>query len=523
MNVAVLHYHLNHGGVTQVIANHLRALDRAVAGEERPRVALLHGGRAEGWPAGFASRLTSLELSTAVAPRLEYDSAPVHEPAPLADQLRARLAERGFAPEKTLLHVHNHSLGKNASLAGALAMLARDGFALLLQIHDFAEDCRPRNYRHLRTALGEGDLGPVLYPQAPAIHYAALNGRDEGVLRAAGVPRARLHKLPNPVTSLGAVGDRAAARRKLAERFGISAQHRFLLYPVRPIRRKNLGETLLWSILAGPETRVGVTLTPLNPAEQTHYRRWREVVDELRLGVSFELGGEDGLPLGENLAASDLVLTTSVAEGFGLVFLEPWMADRALVGRDIPEITADFAAAGVELGDLSPRLRVPLELVGRTAFAGVLEEAFAELSAAYCRPAPSPQALSHAVAARIESDTVDFADLDLGRQERVVRAIAANPSLQQKMLELNPAVRRALSTPATERQALVARNKQAIDRGYSLATSGARLRAVYRQVLASPRSVSAAPPLRAAAILDRFLAADHFRPILGMEHTHAHC
>ena len=102
--------------------------------------------------------------SWAVTPRLQYDTQPVDESAELAGQLRRQLSALGFQPDQTVLHVHNHSLGKNASLPGALRLLAEDGYALLLQIHDFAEDCRPRNYCHLIDAWGGREISTCALP-----------------------------------------------------------------------------------------------------------------------------------------------------------------------------------------------------------------------------------------------------------------------------------------------------------------------------------------------------------------------
>ena len=48
------------------------------------------------------------------------------------------------------------------------------------------------------------------------------------------------------------------------------------------------------------------------------------------------MGAPGGLEFFENLAAADAVATTSLAEGFGMVFLEAWLAGRPLVGRDLP-------------------------------------------------------------------------------------------------------------------------------------------------------------------------------------------
>ena len=49
MNIAIVHYHLNRGGVTQVVRNHLLALDAVSDPDQRIRTAILFGGRKQGW------------------------------------------------------------------------------------------------------------------------------------------------------------------------------------------------------------------------------------------------------------------------------------------------------------------------------------------------------------------------------------------------------------------------------------------------------------------------------------------
>ncbi len=515
MNVAILHYHLNHGGVTQVIANQLRALDQVCARSDGLRVALLSDGQTAGWPADLGARLTTVELAMRVVPGLRYDERPESDAQRLAEELLAQFSALGWRPDETILHVHNHSLGKNASLPGALRRLADRGFALLLQIHDFAEDCRPKNYRHLAAAWQAVDLAPTLYPQAAHVHYAVLNRRDHDLLARAGVPADRLHYLPNPSEPRGRPADRSAARAQLCARFGVPRDARFLLYPVRAIRRKNIGEALLWSVLGGPGTHLGVTLAPLNPAEQACYRHWKELARELRLPVHFEIGGSGGLPLDLNMAAADLVLTTSVTEGFGMVFLESWLADRMLVGRDLPEITRDFRAAGLQLACVSHKLSIPLELVGRDAFLDALMAGCAAQRRAYGRPAVDDASLAAAVLARTADDTVDFGDLDPRWQTRILRRATSDAGLRDDLVRLNPFVVRAWDLPRYERQSLIAWNRCVVREEYSLAASGARLWHAYRRTSASPRGARITALPHTDRVLDEFLVPDRFRPLRG--------
>ena len=118
MNIAILHYHLNRGGVTQVIANHLRALNAQIADGSRLPVAILFGGRSSGWSDDLANQLDRIDLTMHSIAELDYDNF-VDGRKDLATRVVETLREAGFRPEETVLHIHNHSLGKNSSLPNA--------------------------------------------------------------------------------------------------------------------------------------------------------------------------------------------------------------------------------------------------------------------------------------------------------------------------------------------------------------------------------------------------------------------
>lgn len=50
MNLPILHYHLNRGGVGRVIASQLLALDAALPQGETRRTVLIHGEGRQVWP-----------------------------------------------------------------------------------------------------------------------------------------------------------------------------------------------------------------------------------------------------------------------------------------------------------------------------------------------------------------------------------------------------------------------------------------------------------------------------------------
>ena len=509
MKLAIVHYHLNRGGVTRVIENQLLSLDGNLTDDERLPVLLLYGGNAAGWPTDFADRLTHIRLTLQPLPELAYSDETQTGRNLLAEALQAALSAAGFSADETLLHVHNHSLGKNVELPGALCRFADEGYSLLLQVHDFAEDFRPSNYRVLRSALGEEQLSRVLYPQAAGIHYATLNRRDWKVLQQAGVPESRLHFLPNPVPDINGLPPREVAREKLQRIFGVGPEQRFLLYPVRGIRRKNVGEILLWSQLVEDSAVVGITLPPLNPDAIPFYEQWQQLAKELRLNCLFDTGGEGALTFYENLSAADAILTTSVAEGFGMVYLESWLAGCPLVGRDLPEVTADFREAGLRFDRLYRRMEIPIDWVGREAFATAFETAANQLLLAYRREDDDIHTARHVVKVKFESETIDFADLDETLQERVIRRVQQDAAARQELRERNPLV----SLDNLGDVEVIAENQRQIAAEYSLAASGRRLRSLYQGVLAEERSTAEISAVDSRSILEQFLDLRRYRLI----------
>ena len=504
MNLAILHPDLERGGVTRVLENHLLGLDAALrhTPADRLRAAVLHGGRDAGWPVDFAGQLQRIELTLHAVPPLEYDTAA--HPEPLASAVAAVLADQNFRPDQTVLHVHNHALGKNVSLPGAVQRLAVNGWRVLLQPHDFAEDFRPTNYQALRAALG-ATLSGTLYPLAAQVHYAAINRRDVALLAAAGVPESNLHYLPNPVREFSTLPDRAESRRLLEQRCGVPRDARFVLYPVRGLRRKNLGEMLLLSIL--DEGAVyGLALGPLRAAELPYFERWQTFAQRHRLPVRFGTTEPGVLTFSQNLAAADSVITTSVAEGFGMAFLEPWLAGLPLRGRDLPEITSDFTAAGVQFDGLNRQLQVPLDWIGARDFAAAFQSAGTRVRAAYGLSEAADWA--GLIAAKTAGGMVDFGDLNEELQQGLLVQALTSTGVRSELQTLNP---QAVAPPVGA--ASVRANAASVRTSFSPTVIGAHLLRTLHHVLDSipEPSISAIP--QADIVLNRLLDLRRFRLI----------
>ncbi|QDU58441.1 glycosyltransferase family protein [Aeoliella mucimassa] len=510
MQIVFSHYHLNAAGVTQVILNQLRSL-ASLKGSSRPeRVGVLYGGRHDGWPDAVWNELDGGKLETVLMPlpTLDYSQLPTLREEELADEVAELLASHGFMHDNTLLHLHNHSLGKNVSWPGAVQLLAKRGYRQLLQIHDFVEDFRPSNYRHLATSWHTDDPTQVAakqYPTAAGIHYATLSSRDESMLASAGIESQRIHQLPNPVAEFHGLSNPKSVAEKVRDELQIPRDSRLVLYPVRGIRRKNLGELLLHAAVSEPNTWHALTLAPTNPIEIPSYERWQRLSESLGLRCLFNVCGGGSSQFLDTLAASDALITTSVAEGFGMVYLEAWLADKSLVGRDLPAITCDFKQEGLQLDNLYETLQVPLDLVGdRSSLAETLLLAYEWACESYGVPPTSRDETLAAIDTLLSNDTIDFALLPSRFQELVIRRVAVEPELLRESI--------ASATHECD-AAVIEQNAKLAREHYSLAAIVGKLAKAYKHVAKEPAPQAIQPAPHGARILDQFLRVDRLHAI----------
>lgn len=461
MRIAVVHYHLRPGGVTRVIASARDAL----------RDSAFH-----------LATVAGSEGADAVVPELDYSTEPTDTDArALATRLEnAARAALGAPPD--IWHIHNHGLGRHPSATAAFTELAARGQRVLFHIHDFAEDGRPQNYRLLRERLGS-DLSGVLYPAAPHIHYAVLNPRDRHALEHAGIPPTHLHTLPNPVVLDPVAGEPSS-----------SVSRDLVLYPTRAIRRKNIGEFLLWAALESEGRTFALTLAPTSPMDVAPYKHWKSFAQEHALPVAFEVGLRPDATLSSLFARSSLVVTTSIAEGFGLTFAEPWLAGCPLAGRALPAITADLEADGLRLDSLYERLDVPLSWIGAPRLQQRIDRALRSIAADYNvrLPEDAPQ---RAFDSMVRDGCVDVGRMDEPMQQVVIEHILRDPTAIQG---IHPAQLRSPSARDWRKE-----NGAAVARSCSLARYAERVCAIYGALAASsPGPLSA---YNAEAVLRFFL------------------
>ena len=429
MKIAILHYHLKPGGVTRIIEMQLAAL---TARKEITGIQVFSG---------------SPDSSIKIPPNVEFIYNPclnylncMELGAKEIDIEYNRLIEflMDSVSADTIIHAHNMNLGKNPILTAALNTLLKTGRRLVNHIHDFAED-RPANINALTHLIEEHfgrSLRDMLYPVRENCHYAVLNSFYVKRLTRLLIPKNRISLLPNPVAVEKLIADDKVrkAKEKVQKLLAVNSALPNYVYPVRGIRRKNLGEFILLAALFSDRANWITTLPPQNPVEQVEYDKWKEFCAKERIPLIFEAG--QICTFKEVMAAADRCVTTSRREGFGMVFLESWLFGVPTVGRDLP-VSKDFRKAGVK-------------------FAGLYQ---------------------HLTLNNNEHQGTDFSRLGQEHQMAQIREFLHNPDSARAFISENPQLKKLFKNFSPE---FIAANRELIQKQYSVESYGKELLDIYK-------------------------------------------
>lgn len=450
-----LHFHAKPSGVTRVIQQQMDAL------KDDAECIFIAGSNGNGGPLGADWGVRRMLIVAGVG----YDGIRPEEGVESTVSQILKAIESQWPSGCDLIHVHNPLLNKNRDFLAMLKILQNKGIPLFLQVHDTAEDFRPGSYYSQEE-----------YPAN--CHYGVINSRDYHLFLQAGLKSEGLHLLPNCVTPL-------VSQNQEPEEMGHDhSRSPLVLYPVRAIRRKNIGEAILLSCYFPPPVRLGITLPPSSPADYPSYEGWKAFSLREGLPVDFELGLSR--PLSDWIPETLCMISTSIREGFGFTFLEPWTAGRGLIGRRIPTVVEDFQRQGIEFPDLYNHLCIPTEYIpieeAKGRWEGMVRETYAKYEI------PMDQNMLETVWNRIsEGGKIDYPYLHPLIAQRFIRQCKESSRLRERLAELNPFLTNFIEQVGTaERLELIERNRARVLSAYSLETYREQLLAVYHKVLTKP-------------------------------------
>lgn len=352
MRLVVVHPHLRPGGVRRVVElatpHLLRAFKGAVVS-----VTVAAGEAADvHWRGQFQVRVKPVPMDFFIEPTLGYFSEQSGDTNRLARRLRATIARllAGSDAHNCLVWAHNLGLARNLPLTRELVRAcAARGIRLIAHHHDWWFDNRWQRWPEIRRAgfrTMRATADAIFSGHADLVHVA-INRADHRILRrhfngcAAWLPNL-VERVPAPEATRV-----RAARAWLHQRIGADAP--VWLMPARLLRRKNLAEALLLTRWLRPGAWLVTTGGASSDDERDYMRQLELAATEhgwpLRLGVLH--GDEAQKPsVAELLAASEVLLLTSIQEGFGLPYVEAAAAGRPLIARLLPNITPDLGKFG---------------------------------------------------------------------------------------------------------------------------------------------------------------------------------
>ncbi len=428
MEVIIIHYHLNPGGVTRVIESQIAGI-KGISPETNVHVIC---GQAN-------QQVIAHEVPVVIEPAMGYSA--VSDQNEYSHNVNSIMEFFKFhRTGNPVFHFHNPGLGKNPAVTFSAYLLASQGVPIVLHCHDFAED-RIDNLTLLKKtipAYADLALSKVLYPDFPNCHFVVLNSCDFARILNAGIDASRLHLLPNPVAIQTALSNahRAERRNIICEILNIHPGKKICTYPVRLIERKNPGEFILLATLFQDMAEFIITLPPKNPKELSQYEFWKAFCNSNGLKIVFEAG--ERINHEELMNISDFCITTSIREGFGMVYLEPWLAGTPVIGRGLPCIIEDLMKQGVVFPRLYDRILVKS---GRRV--------------------------------------IDFKDAHREEQADIIQSVVQKNPARNELISLNPFLASFLSDVDDN---VIRKNRQVISDRFSIEAYGKELLGIYREV-----------------------------------------
>jgi hypothetical protein len=448
--ISIFHYHLLPGGVTNVILlgaisliRHYPGLQllRLICGAEENTDIIKKRVEKEIDATGLIADAFQFEIC--IEPEISYRSFDERIPSTQIEQFAGDLLRKYG---DSFWWIHNYQLGKNPMLTAAVSHISftYPEQKMLLHIHDFPECARYDNLEKLRTA---GISDP--YPSGAGTTYSLINGRDSVILKKAGIPAEKVFLLNNPVEddTTAIPPFTKSTGKSLKNRFftyyettfpRVDPEARLLFYPVRTIRRKNALEAGLTAAIS--EYPVNLILSLPGTSEQE--RAYSDVCERsFKKGLIPGIWGSGtsdspevpGYP--QMLQLCDLIVSSSVQEGFGYLFINSVQLGIPLVARDLDILDGIRQFFPPEHCSFYSTLKIPIE---NNEADRLRRKYFKKLKAVSCYIS---EAASDKIRAQIErfgaDGLLDFSFLPVEEQVSILERVDSAQAFKREIQNIN--------------------------------------------------------------------------------------
>ncbi len=471
MKIIIIHHHLNPGGVNRIVEMQSKILSKV----DNFHIKLITG------KCPIPSWIQQFNLSIKQNKLLDYLN-PNIKSKKILQQLYIQIISflKKEISKDSIIHIHNPNLGKNPLLMLALHQLCLNNYQIIKHIHDFCEDLRSELYQNQKLIIQKifkQPLAEVMYPNRPNVFYITINSRDTTLLKKMNIFKKQIFYLPNAIhfekqnpKSL------PLSKKDFLKKLNLNIQKPLIVYPIRAIRRKNIGEFILIATLLKKSAQFALSLAPENPIEKIAYNAWVKFSKKHQLPIKYNIGQ---LISFENLMQiANKVITTSVCEGFGMIFLEPWQYNLNLFGRDLPEITIDIKKKGFKQLSLYKHFWIPnQDPIEASTLKNEYQKLYTKIYNDFSLPIPTN--LDKVIKnSKCKGSYLDFANLSIEMQMKIIeKTIASKPYELAISKKNNKILKETLNFKSNED------NKKIITQFYSSTYYLNQLTQIYKKII----------------------------------------
>ncbi len=336
-NIYLFHYHFITGGVTTVVNKLVDIL------KNNYQITIF--ASKEMGVEGINDYVSDDNVKIKDFPELKYiypESTSFKNYNKLKEQIYFKLEK--IYKNETIFWVHNYHLGKNPAFTSAfIEFISKKNIPTILQIHDFPECARWQNYKFLKNYIHH-----TLYPVDSNIFYAVINKMDYERLKKSGIPEKSLFYFPNSVSfdknrikKAKKIEIRKKVINRLKELTNINYDESMFLYPTRTIRRKNILEAVLINRIYHKKSNLIVTLGANSKKERKYEKAVKNVFKNKRVRGVWAISKYFPDLFPKLMKSADLLISTSLLEGFGLLYLESKKNSQNFFTRKL-DILKDF-------------------------------------------------------------------------------------------------------------------------------------------------------------------------------------
>lgn len=349
--LVIIHYHLRPGGVRRVIelgvAKLLSKLNcdsvTLAAGEYPP----------DNWLEIFKSKINGRNLRLFIRPSFCYLSEQNCSGDDLHEIISKDVGElfRCLKGEDAVLWFHNPAVGRNVILTDRIfRKSAETGIPLVAHHHDWWFENRWQRLDEMFQCGFDSleKIAAVFFNTSPNIKHCAINYFDYSILNKYFKNNSAW--LPNPIESgySASRSDIESAKNWLNEVLNDSSP--VWIMPCRVLRRKNIAEALLIKEWINPSSWLVTTAGASSSGETSYAEAVQTFAKEKQ--IKFRLGiitnnHHNAPDVYSIIAASEVVLLTSLQEGFGLTYIEAAIMKVPLIARMLPNLEGDFEKFGL--------------------------------------------------------------------------------------------------------------------------------------------------------------------------------